>query len=146
MPSLFTRVRVSLSTVLFLIPVRRRTSRQVLPTSPSLVCARCLVSCSRSPLTLSALSLARATSPSCERLQQEIPVPVEEDEQELPLFTSQLSGPGRASQMEIPILPSDPVRPSDHLHSTVTIPSGSEFPSGMDLSDDRPLQPQLPAL
>jgi hypothetical protein len=73
-------------------------------------------------------------------------VPIEEDEQELPPFTSQLSGPGRASQMEIPILPSHLVRLSDYLHSTVTIPSGFEFPSGMDLSNDRPLQPQLPAL
>jgi hypothetical protein len=91
------------------------------------------------------ITIMRAIN-AAKRLQQEIPVPIEEDEQELPLFTSQLSGPGRASQMEIPILPSDPVRPSDHLHSTVTIPSGSEFPSGMDLSDDRPLQPQLPAL
>jgi ATP-dependent DNA helicase PIF1 len=91
------------------------------------------------------ITIMRATD-AAKRLQQEIPVPVEEDEQELPPFTSQLSGPGRASQMEIPILPSDPVRPSDHLHSTITIPSGFEFPSGMDISNNGPLQPQPPAL
>jgi hypothetical protein len=82
--------------------------------------------------------IIRATN-TAKRLQQEITVPVEEDKQELPPFTSQLSGPGRASQIKIHILPSDPVRPSDHLHSTVTIPSSFEFPSGMDLSDDRRL-------
>jgi hypothetical protein len=39
--------------------------------------------------------IMRATD-AAKRLQQEIPVPVE-DEQELPLFTSQLLGPGGAS-------------------------------------------------
>jgi hypothetical protein len=58
------------------------------------------------------------------RQQQEIPLPdvVMEDDNDLPLTFS--SSIGQASQMEIPILPSDPVAPSGELRSTVTIPSG----------------------
>ncbi|KAF1934540.1 hypothetical protein EJ02DRAFT_491647 [Clathrospora elynae] len=69
-------------------------------------------------------------------LQQEVPLPIEEDEQDLPLFQLELSGPGRASQIELPILPSEPVQPSDQLRSTITIPSGFDIPTSMDLSSN----------
>ena len=69
------------------------------------------------------------------RLQQEVPLPIE-DEQDLPLFQSELSGPGRAGQMELPILPSEPVQPSDQLRSTITIPSGFDIPTSLGLSSD----------
>jgi hypothetical protein len=69
------------------------------------------------------------------RLQQEAPLSIE-DEQDLPSFQSELSGPGKASQMELPILPSEPVQPSDQLRSTITIPSGFDIPTSLDLSSD----------
>jgi hypothetical protein len=69
------------------------------------------------------------------RLQQEALLSLE-DEPDLPSFQSELSGPGRASQMELPILPSEPVQLSDQLRSTITIPSGSNIPTSLGLSSD----------
>jgi hypothetical protein len=69
------------------------------------------------------------------RPQQEAPLSIE-DEQDLPSFQSELSGPGKAIQIELPILPSEPVQPSDQLRSTITIPSGFDIPTSLDLSSD----------
>ncbi|KAH7083599.1 hypothetical protein FB567DRAFT_446658, partial [Paraphoma chrysanthemicola] len=44
--------------------------------------------------------------------------------------------PGRASEMELPILPSEPVQPSDQLRSTIIIPSGFDIPTSMNLFSD----------
>jgi hypothetical protein len=54
-----------------------------------------------------------------------------------------MSGPSMASQIVLPILPSDPVL-SDQLRLTVTILSGFDIPTGIDLSDiPQPEQPVL---
>jgi hypothetical protein len=88
------------------------------------------------------VTIMRATD-AAKRLQQEIDLSVE-DKDDLPPVRSQVSGPGMASQMVLPILPSDPVLPSDQLRSTVTIPSGFDIPIDMDLSDiPQPEQPVL---
>jgi hypothetical protein len=75
------------------------------------------------------------------RQQQEIPLPdvVMEDDNDLPLtFPTSI---GQASQMEVPILPSDPVAPSGELRSTVTIPSGL-----FSDVDSRPAAPPAPVI
>jgi hypothetical protein len=53
-------------------------------------------------------------------------------------------GPGMASQIVLPILPSDPGLPSDQLRLTVTILSGFDISTGIDISDiPQPEQPVL---
>jgi hypothetical protein len=84
---------------------------------------------------MSDITIMRAAD-AARRLQQEVPLPTEEDEEDLPSFQSELLGPGRASQMELPILPSEPVQPSGQLYSTITIPSGFDILTSMDLSSD----------
>jgi hypothetical protein len=75
------------------------------------------------------------------RQQQEIPLPdvVMEDDNDLPLtFPTSI---GQASQMEVPILPLDPVALSGELRSTVTIPSGL-----FSDVDSRPAAPPAPVI
>jgi hypothetical protein len=84
---------------------------------------------------MSDITIMRAAD-AARRLQQEVPLPTEEDEEDLPPFHSELLGPGRASQMKLPILPSEPVQPSGQLYSTITIHSSFDIPTSMHLSSD----------
>ncbi|KAI2476987.1 hypothetical protein Ptr902_11529 [Pyrenophora tritici-repentis] len=66
---------------------------------------------------------------------QEIELPIADaDELLSPFPSSFVAGIGRASQMAIPVLPSEPVAPSGELGSTVLSPSGA-FSGGIS-SDD----------
>ncbi|KAK1917293.1 hypothetical protein P3342_000006 [Pyrenophora teres f. teres] len=89
----------------------------------------------------SEVTIMRATDAS-KRLRQEMAVPVDDDD-DLPLpppFPSSFPGgtPGRAGEMEIPILASEPVRPSDNPQSTAPIPSDAVPDHGYGVAPPRP--------
>ncbi|EFQ95605.1 hypothetical protein PTT_05909 [Pyrenophora teres f. teres 0-1] len=95
----------------------------------------------RLKLNSSEVTIMRATDAS-KRLRQEMAVPVD-DNDDLPLpppFPSSFPGgtPGRAGEMEIPILASEPVRPSDNPQSTAPIPSDAVPDHGYGVAPPRP--------
>jgi hypothetical protein len=92
------------------------------------------------------VTIMRATD-AAKRARQEIALPVSYpiDDDLLDLSTGMtFPAIGQASQMDLPILPSEPIAPSDQLKSTITITSGLPLSSEVDTQPQQPAPVQPP--